>query len=110
MEGVQCYELFGGIALKIHTFSFHFIGKIFFAVYFEGNVLLCLLFHGLFCFFLSVYVYTLYIHILNRCIYMYTHIYIVTFFILFYVVCLINVVKLCNPLSILDHPTLRKGS
>ena len=21
-EGVQCYELFGGIALKIHTFSF----------------------------------------------------------------------------------------
>ena len=25
MKGVQCYELFGGIALKIHTFSFHFI-------------------------------------------------------------------------------------
>ena len=24
MKGVQCYELFGGIALKIHTFSFHF--------------------------------------------------------------------------------------
>ena len=23
MKGVQCYELFGGIALKIHTF-FHF--------------------------------------------------------------------------------------
>ena len=22
MKGVQCYELFGGIALKIHTFSF----------------------------------------------------------------------------------------
>ena len=21
MKGVQCYELFGGIALKIHTFS-----------------------------------------------------------------------------------------
>ena len=26
MKGVQCYELFGGIALKIHTFSFFFIG------------------------------------------------------------------------------------
>ena len=25
MKGVQCYELFGGIALKIHTFSFFFI-------------------------------------------------------------------------------------
>ena len=27
MKGVQCYELFGGIALKIHTFSifFHFL-------------------------------------------------------------------------------------
>ena len=25
MKGVQCYELFGGIALKNHTFSFHFI-------------------------------------------------------------------------------------
>ena len=24
MKGVQCYELFKGIALKIHTFSFHF--------------------------------------------------------------------------------------
>ena len=24
MKGVQCYELFGGIALKIHTFSFSF--------------------------------------------------------------------------------------
>ena len=24
MKGVQCYELFGGIALKIHTFSFLF--------------------------------------------------------------------------------------
>ena len=24
VKGVQCYELFGGIALKIHTFSFHF--------------------------------------------------------------------------------------
>ena len=22
MKGVQCYELFGGITLKIHTFSF----------------------------------------------------------------------------------------
>ena len=22
MKGVQCYELFGGIALKVHTFSF----------------------------------------------------------------------------------------
>ena len=25
MKGVQCYELFGGIALKNHTFSFFFI-------------------------------------------------------------------------------------
>ena len=24
MKGVQCYELFGGIALKIHTFFFIF--------------------------------------------------------------------------------------
>ena len=24
MKGVQCYELFGGKALKIHTFSLHF--------------------------------------------------------------------------------------
>ena len=24
VKGVQCYELFGGIALKIHTFSFSF--------------------------------------------------------------------------------------
>ena len=24
MKGIQCYELFGGIALKIHTFSFSF--------------------------------------------------------------------------------------
>ena len=24
MKGVQCYELFGGIALKNHTFSFLF--------------------------------------------------------------------------------------
>ena len=24
MKDVQCYELFGGIALKIHTFSFSF--------------------------------------------------------------------------------------
>ena len=23
MMGVQCYELFGGIALEIHTFSYH---------------------------------------------------------------------------------------
>ena len=25
VKGVQCYELFGGIALKNQTFSFHFI-------------------------------------------------------------------------------------
>ena len=25
VKGVECYELFGGIALKIHTFSFSFI-------------------------------------------------------------------------------------
>ena len=29
MKGVQCYELFGGIALKIHTFSFFFISTVF---------------------------------------------------------------------------------
>ena len=23
MKGVQCYEIFGGIALKNHAFSFH---------------------------------------------------------------------------------------
>ena len=27
MKGVQCYELFGGIALKIHIFSFSFLYK-----------------------------------------------------------------------------------
>ena len=27
MKGVQCYELFGGIALKIHTFSFKIVAK-----------------------------------------------------------------------------------
>ena len=27
MKGVQCYELFGGIALKNHTFSFSFCSK-----------------------------------------------------------------------------------
>ena len=28
MNGVQCYELFGGIALKIHTFSFSLYRRI----------------------------------------------------------------------------------
>ena len=28
MKGVQCYELFGGIALKIHTFSFFIMREI----------------------------------------------------------------------------------
>ena len=27
MKGVQCYELFGGIALKNHTFSFFLRGN-----------------------------------------------------------------------------------
>ena len=27
MKGVQCYELFGGIALKNHTFSFSFLAQ-----------------------------------------------------------------------------------
>ena len=27
MKGVQCYELFGGIALKNHAFSFFFISS-----------------------------------------------------------------------------------
>ena len=35
MKGVQCYELFGGIALKIHTFSFHFFFQI------QNAVLIC---------------------------------------------------------------------
>ena len=25
VKGVQCYELFGGIALKIHTFSYYMV-------------------------------------------------------------------------------------
>ena len=35
MKGVQCYELFGGIALRIHTFFIfsskflYFVGKVF---------------------------------------------------------------------------------
>ena len=32
VKGVQCYELFGGIALKIHTFSF------FIFIYWNGGV------------------------------------------------------------------------
>ena len=28
MKGVQCYELFGGIALKIHTFSFFHFSRV----------------------------------------------------------------------------------
>ena len=28
MKGVQCYELFGGIALKIHTFSHSFFSSV----------------------------------------------------------------------------------
>ena len=27
VKGVQCYELFGGIALKIHTFAFFLVGR-----------------------------------------------------------------------------------
>ena len=27
MKGFQCYELFGGIALENHAFSFHFISN-----------------------------------------------------------------------------------
>ena len=30
MKGVQCYELFGGIALKNHTFSFSFFSRSFY--------------------------------------------------------------------------------
>ena len=37
MKGVQCYELFGGIALKNHTFSFFFI-----FIYVEKNIVLVL--------------------------------------------------------------------
>ena len=32
MKGVQCYELFGGIALKNHTFSFFFKPSLFVAI------------------------------------------------------------------------------
>ena len=37
MKGVQCYELFGGIALKNHTFSFSF------------SIMLVLFFFSLIC-------------------------------------------------------------
>ena len=35
MKGVQCYELFGGIALKNHAFSFQgsVLGPMFFTMY-----------------------------------------------------------------------------
>ena len=44
MKGVQCYELFGGIALKIHTFSFFsfFIKLLFIYIYiYYTLVLVC---------------------------------------------------------------------
>ena len=41
MKCVQCYELFGGIALKIHTFSFMLLYLfLFFSVLFQ-NIALC---------------------------------------------------------------------
>ena len=36
MKGVQCYELFGGIALKNHTFSFFYL--VFKAWYFAAVI------------------------------------------------------------------------
>ena len=42
--------------------------------------------------------------------YIYTYIVTFNFLLLFYVVFLINVIKLCKPFSKLDLPTLRKGS
>ena len=47
MKGVQCYELFRGIALKNHAFSFHFI-----MLQFTFDVFYCsafLLFNTLHC-------------------------------------------------------------
>ena len=39
MKGVQCYELFGGIALKIHTFSFFsFFQSKFWGVYIDSRI------------------------------------------------------------------------
>ena len=37
MKAVQCYELYGGIALKNHAFSFHFNVSSKF-LYFDGKV------------------------------------------------------------------------
>ena len=41
MKGVQCYELFGGITLKIHTFHFIFQGLVGVAVDHLGIVSVC---------------------------------------------------------------------
>ena len=38
MKGVQCYELFGGIALKNHTFSFSSAVATIEADWFENGV------------------------------------------------------------------------
>ena len=37
MKGVQCYELFGGIALKNHTFSFSYLSHAALGVWFDDN-------------------------------------------------------------------------
>ena len=38
MKDVQCYELFGGIALKNHAFSFSFLSGGRFTPYFLGSM------------------------------------------------------------------------
>ena len=42
MKGVQCYELFGGIALKNHTFSFFIMYGVFWGDFFGGYLERCL--------------------------------------------------------------------
>ena len=41
MKDVQCYELFGGIALKNHAFSFHLYVMLFAILRLSVFVLLC---------------------------------------------------------------------
>ena len=49
MKGVQCYELFGGIALKNHAFLFYFIHSclspdvVYVCVFTTGIILACML-------------------------------------------------------------------
>ena len=46
MKDVQCYELFGGIALKIHTFSFFSYTIMYMQLCLgSANMYICLSFH-----------------------------------------------------------------